>query len=382
MTAIDQLRLAALIRLQVLCETLVLLLTPIDGYTELKVSLDKAIKKIKEARAINEASIKDKAVLKQDALSAMVVIVTHFLQIAQLKAHSVGAADLIAALNFPKTYLKKADDSVVGVRAEEIKNIIKANLTILTNILPADITSMEEAIAYYNILESAPKDAIDYRKVKGTDPIPNLLNLAEIPRDYIGKIFYSSLTDYVDQYEKAIKIGKPVNRRHISSIISFVEAETGVPMQKVKTTFTLGDKEHIKISTSRGYARFTALPEGNYTLSAEFEGYTPILKNNVAISDNQILKLTFKLQKIVLTNSLSVLVCDKETSTPLKEAKLYIPSIAFSTLTNADGIAQKPNLLPATYQAVLTMPGFRDIDFTFTIDAQQKLNLEFLMEKL
>ena len=241
---------------------------------------------------------------------------------------------------------------------------------------------MEEAIAYYNILESAPKDAIDYRKVKGTDPIPNLLKQAEIPRDYIGKIFYSSLTDYVDQYEKAIKIGQPVSQRHISAIITFLEAETGVPMQKVKATFTMGDKQHEKLSTKKGNARFTALPEGNYTLAAEYEGYTPILKNNVAISDNQKLKLTFKLQKINLTNSLSVLVCAKETSAPLKEAKLSIPSIAFSTLTNENGIAQKPNLPPATYQALLTLPGYRDIDFTFTLNAQQTLKLEFMMEKL
>ena len=382
MTALNELRLAALIRLQQLCDTLVLLLTPIEGYSDLKIALDKAIKKIKNARAINQASIKDKAQLKKDALSAMVTIVTHFLQIAQIKAFNAGTTNLMAALNFSKNYLNRADDNEANVRAEEIKNIIKGNLSVLTNILPADITEMEEAIAYYILFESAPKDAIDYRKVKGTDPIPNLLRKAEIPRDYIGKIFYSSLPEYADQYEKAIKVGKPTKKRHVSAIIKYLDAETGVVMRKVKTTFALGKKKHTKLSTRKGTARFTALPKGNYSLTSEHKGYLPVLKNNVAIADKHILKLTITLQKIVLQSFLQVKVSEKETASPLHDVKLLIPEIGLSIPTNENGIAQKPNLPPATYQALLTLPGYRDIDFTFTINAQQTLKLEFMMEKL
>ena len=312
----------------------------------------------------------------------MIIIVTHFWQIAQIKAHSVNATDLIAALNLPKTYLKKADDDVVGVRAEEIKNIIKNNLTILTNILPADITEMEEAIAYYALLEPAPKDAIDYRKVKGTDPIPDLLDKAEIPRDYLGKIFHTSLPEYIVQYEKAIKIGQPANQRHISAIITYFDAETGTPMRNVIATFTHSDEVYTKKSTKKGNARFTSLPTGNYSLTSQIKNYTPVTKNNIAINDNHKLKLNIKLQKIVPTATLHLLVGDKETAAPLNQVKLLIPSIGITLFTNENGTIQKSDIPPATYQALLSQPGYKNIDFTFTLDPHKTLDLEFLMEKL
>jgi hypothetical protein len=382
MTAKDALRLAALIRLKTLCASLSALLTPIDGYLTLKSSLDNIIEKIKKSRAISKANIKDKAKLKKQVRLAMEDTILHYLHIAQVKALNVSNQELITALNFTKSYLKRAKDDVVNVRAEEIKKIIAFNLTILSNILPSDITLMELAIKSYVDLAASPKAAINYRKTKGTDSIPLLLNQAEIPRDYIGKIFESNLPEYFSQYKTAIKVGNIIGVRHISAIISFLDAETGTPMHKVKTTFNRGGKEYTKLSTVRGFARFMSLPEGNYTLAAECKGYTPLLKNNIAISNNKIVRINCKLHKIILTNSLTIKVCDKETSIPLKDVSLLIPAIAISILTDENGIANKTNLPTTTLQALLTLPGYSDIDFTIIIGATQSINLEFLMEKL
>ena len=130
MTTKDQLRLSALIRLQILCESVSALLTPIEGYTALKTALDKAIKMITNARAINEASIKDKAQIKVNARFSMVALMTKYIGRALVKANDVQDTTLLESLTFPKNYLSAADDNEVAVRADEIKLTIRFSLRI------------------------------------------------------------------------------------------------------------------------------------------------------------------------------------------------------------------------------------------------------------
>jgi len=380
MKTIYDLRLAALIRLQILCESISALLTPIEGYTALKTALDKAIKKVTDARAINEASIKDKAQIKVQARFSMVALVTKYLGRALVKANDVHDTTLLESLTFPKNYLSAADDNIVAVRADEIKTIIKDNLTILTNILIADIVLMDNAIALYNDLESAPKDAINHRKTEGTDPIPQYLSEAEIPRDFIGKIFLSDLPEYADAYNKAIKVGKSVSVRHISAIIKYTDAETAVVLRNVQATFISGDNVYVKTSTRRGFTRFHSLGNGNYSLTSELRNYQSDIKNNIAIEDSHILKLTIPLQKIVLTGTLEVNVKDSNGNV-LPNVKLTIANTTWNLLTNDLGIATKKDVPPAVYQGLLSLEDYKSVDFTFTMDAKRTLSLQFVMEK-
>ena len=380
MTSIQELRLDALIRLQILCVALDSDLNPLEGYIALKASLDSIIGKIINARAINEQDIKDKAIIKEQARLYMEDLVYSYVQRAVVKAHDAADVDLEVKLTHPKTYLTAADSPTSKVRAEELKKIMNDNLSILTNIEPADITKMEAAIKAYDDLLYAPKNARDFRKVKGTDPIPGLLNEADVPKTHIGNLFHSYLPDQASLYEQAVKVGTPSGTRHKSIIITYIDAETGARLRSIRATLSFGIDIYSKLSTKKGTARFLSLPEGNYTLTSENKKYTTDQRKNIAITDKNCVNLEVILMKLSPTGTLQLYIFDANTQNPLPEVHTAIPQLSFNGLTNAEGKLLKKNIPPGTYHVLLSKEGYIKTDFTFTVIGSETHTLQFDME--
>lgn len=297
MKSTEELRFDALIRARDFCILNNIALSAITEYAALKALLDSCIANIISARAINMADISNFAVAKSIAMNTMVDAVFKFMLRGAVKAAEINNADLEHLLNHPITYFQIHDAATVGVRCTEIKNIINTNIGVLTNIEPADVLAMEAAIAAFELLLNAPKEAIDNRKALGTARIKELLDISDAPRNNIGKVIYSYLPILVNGWVKAITVGISSSVRHTSIVIKFTDEMTGVVLKNVKCTFNNELETIVKMSTKRGYARVFSLLTGNWSAKCEHPVYTTQTIVNIGVDDLHIARYAVVLKK-------------------------------------------------------------------------------------
>jgi hypothetical protein len=297
MKTTEELRFAALLRGRDLCKENNTLLSTIAEYPPLKILLDAGIIKIETARAINMASITSYSAAKQQTQNYMVDMVYMYQLRGAVKAHELNQFELEDSLSHPKRYITNDDDAAIGVKAEEIKNILKDNMADLTNIKDEDITLMENAIQAYNDILAAPKEAIDKRKAYGTDRINNLLNETDVIKDNIGKFIHSYFADLVPGWDQAIKVGKSSGVRHTSITIQFTVAGTELKLKNVKCTITNGSETFTAKSSALGWVRFYSLITDKWTATCELESFETYTLSDIETDDYHVERHNVPLQK-------------------------------------------------------------------------------------
>jgi hypothetical protein len=181
--------------------------------------------------------------------------------------------------------------------AEEMKNIMKKNLALLTNITPANIAEMDNEIAAYVNIIQKPKTAIKNRKSRGTDPIPRLLNSADIPKKNIGRLVQSYLPDLLDEWDAFARIGRSTSIRHTSIAIQCTEISTGIRLKNVRVTITNDMDTLTKHTTRKGWVRFNSLENGIYSVTTEYHDYITDIRTNIGIIKDKMVRLDIKLKK-------------------------------------------------------------------------------------
>ena len=300
MNTYNKLRLSSLHRIQDLCIANATALTAVTDYPPLKVSFDSGVTKIEIARAINEQNISNFATVK-DANSLIMVETTYkYMLRGAFKASELHLPGLEKLLNIKKSKITSLDDDAIAVKCTEIKEILNTNIATLTNILPADITSIDDAIKAYKLSINSPKEAIDNRSNYGTKAIDKLFNDVEPHKINMGRVFHSYLpADAASAFDLAAKIGKPSGRRHVSIIMKFRDADTGDPVINVTTTFTKGSLTEIKKSSKRGCIQIYSLEVGAWTATSVSEIYNTVVNTNISVGDKRTARITLKLQKKV-----------------------------------------------------------------------------------
>lgn len=293
----EEKRLDALIRGRDYCNTHAVALNAIDVYGQVRAKFDASIAKVIAARKINMSDISNFAVTKAQAQSTMVEEVYKFMMRGAIKASEIGDSSLEYLLEHPITYFHINDAATIGVRCTEIKNILKNNMATLTNIKLADVTTMEEAISAFDLSIDSPKEAIDNRKANGTGPMTETLNDSNIPKNNMGKIFYSYLPALSDGWDQAIKVGRASSVRHISVVIKFTDELTGVVLKNVKCTFNNEITTVVKTSTKRGYVRVFSLLTGTWSAKCEHKIYTTHLIENIGVEDKRIARYEVVMKK-------------------------------------------------------------------------------------
>jgi hypothetical protein len=297
MKSVAELRLAALIRGRDYCKENEEDLNTVAEYAPLKLLFDAAILKVEIARSINMEDITMYAVVKLQKQIYMVDLVYMYELRGAMKANSLNKPELELSLSHPRTYISHNDDASVAVKAEEIKNILKNNKAVLTNIKDEDIDLMEEAILAYNDYLSAPREAIDHRKAFGTEIITDLENEADIPKNNMGKLIHSYFPNLAEGWDQAIRVGKSTGVRHTSIIAKCTDAETGVVLGKVKATISKGDVTLVKYSSALGYIRVYSLEAGNWTMVCEDPVYNTKTLENIGVDDHHIFRTNLVFQK-------------------------------------------------------------------------------------
>ena len=83
----------------------------------------------------------------------------------------------------------------------------------------------------------------------------------------------------------------------MSIVVRYLDSVTGVNLRNVNVTLTKGDVTLVKKSTILGYVRAYSMEEGNWKITAQYEGYEDDVRNNIGISENKIVRLEVKLVK-------------------------------------------------------------------------------------
>ena len=272
-------------------------LITVDEYAAEKSSFDDKVKAVKiadEKQASDTTVITDDKALKKQK---MVETVYKYELRGNIKAHQLGSTELELSLDKPESYVNAKDGNTAWTRAKDLKNIMKGNIDVLTNLTDANITEMEVAIDAYEGIMNVNKEAVSEKKATATDVITPLLDEADVPKGQIEKIVASYFPTYLEDWMVQTKVGKAAGIKHLNLVVKYFDSETNVVLAKVKTTAMIGDKKLIKYSTKKGYSRYKGMEHGNADVVSELAGYVTDTKTNVGISD-EVVKMEIKMKKL------------------------------------------------------------------------------------
>ena len=279
---------ATYLRILDLCNENHTFLLTLDEYPFLKLELDNGILKVNAAKLINESNTKQFASMKDVYQKIMVDSVFELQRKGRLKARQIPDIELYKTLKRPISYMTQHDDDTVKVKAIEIKNIVKAKLSVLTNIQPSEVTAAETNITNYENYIQSPAEAIKARSTLGTNLIPILLKEMEPTREDFRDLFHIYLPDKAAQFDEAAKIGKPIGTRRLSIFIRFVLGPEKVPIRNILCTAVSGSTSHSKKSTKKGLTQFYSLENATWHLTFESEKYNTILRDVITNSQKAI----------------------------------------------------------------------------------------------
>jgi hypothetical protein len=224
-------------------------------------------------------------------------VITKFLHRACVQAHQLGLNQLEIAMMFPLSYITQAADKTALARAEDLRQLLKDNKGTLTVITDPDIDEIDLAITKLAEVINLPKTRIEEKKSKGTDQFLPIIHKLVVEVDMIGKLIKSYLPELVTGWVNTTKIGE-VMKRHTSIVVKFTDLETGVPVVKVKVTFTKGSLVVTKVSTKKGYVRVLSMEVGNWDMKAENSLYNIVTISNIGIDDGHIERREVKMVKV------------------------------------------------------------------------------------
>jgi hypothetical protein len=247
---------------------------------------------------------------------------------------------------------------------------------------------MKTVNADFKNLINLPKNEIKLKKSEGTDPIPGLLNDVDVIKENIGKLIAIYMPNLYNEWLTINKVGTPTGVRQTSFVAFFTDAETGVPLRKVKVTLNNGVENFIKYSTTKGYVRFFSLESDNYSMTAEHASFVTQQKSGIGIDDQHFERMDVKLQKIntsgdneTTTGILSLIAYDILTKEPMEGVLNSISSLKYSNTTDEDGEDYADGIKPGDYQGTLFFDGYKPLNYAFTIEAGKTTTLQLYMEK-
>ena len=80
------------------------------------------------------------------------------------------------------------------------------------------------------------------------------------------------------------------------------------------------------------------------------------------------------------TGILELLLLFKDSMEPAAGVSFVVSSLNISEISDAEGETYNDELVPGTYHGKLSLEGYKDIEFDFTIEAGKTCTLQFLME--
>ena len=219
-----------------------------------------------------------------------------------VQAHLLGENKMEGNLDFPVSYITKANDKSALARSTDLKVYMNDNMATLTEIKAADISDMEKVIAKFDAVMNLPGSDIKTRKSEGTDQISVCIAKLETDKALMGKLIHSYFESLEGNWNTESRIGQPKGMRHTSILYKFLDADTGGAVLKVKCALTKGQLSEVKYSSRLGWMRAYSLEPGSWNLTAENDMYQTVVTTNIKVDDEHIEKKTIILQKKTVTD--------------------------------------------------------------------------------
>ncbi|MEI8201591.1 MAG: hypothetical protein WCH34_01170 [Bacteroidota bacterium] len=340
-----------------------------DLFVALMTLLDLAL--LKESEDIREIA-KNKAITR----SAMITIMRPFVLAAIVQANQLHKFELENNLKNQLAALSKAESTRTFNIATDIKKLLQTNLSELTIITSANITTIGVGISAFEAIQNRPKQAIENKAAQTTAVIPDLLTQLTESKIRIGNLVEFGAPALLAEFKKAAKVGKPTGTRHLSLHIKFVFGMDKIPVKGIKCTIVSGDTTHTKKSTARGLTQFHSLANAPWQITGESKIYNTIVEE-VVTNDNKIVRLEIQLHKINPTGDLLIIPLNKNTGDPMPNLHLAIPSInrAFDAGQNTQIVGT--DIPVGNYEGTLSGTHIQDQNITFAITPETQTTITF-----
>ena len=202
------------------------------------------------------------------AKQKMAVVTIKYALRASVKAKKANNFDLYNKLNQSVSYLLFAPKTVAIARAEALRKLLSDNIILFPNILPANITEINNAIKAYDSVKDEPVTEIEYRSANGTDLLPKAFEDAfdaiDNMFDYIYSYFIETKSALVEEFALAKQIIS-TGIRH-TAIEGYVLIN-GQPEEGA--TVVLAGTKKAAITDMSGHFSIVKMRTGNYHLEAK-----------------------------------------------------------------------------------------------------------------
>ncbi len=227
-------------------------LAAVPDYLQLKVQFESLLDEITGGAAVQEQSSGVTRELVAGCRLKMAETVHLYCMRGSVKAGIAGDTLLAIQLKKPVSYFNQCPKAIAVERAENMVQLMKEQVVVLTTIGPADIQQMEDAIAAFKEVMDKPVINRQHRKSQGTDALPGLFEGADRLREQklmlVKSFFYDTKPELVDELvlaQQMIQTGK----RHTRVVFTIKDSGSGEVMKDVAVTDVRSGKQYTSDET-------------------------------------------------------------------------------------------------------------------------------------
>lgn len=159
------------------------------------------------------------------------------------------------------------------------------------------------------------------------------------------------------------------------------DSHTGLPIEGVRVIVT-GDAYPARITDSSGFYEFQSLPNGNYQLQFEKEGFQPLRRSaSIREGDDVIVDATMEAEGPKL-GGFQADVRDSETGEAIARALVQVPQLQTTFSATADGKILVKGLGEGPTTVVVEAPGYETGEFAVSITPEKVVEQKFTLKKL
>lgn len=266
--------------------------------------------------------------------------------------------DLAKATDVERAYFLNCSNKVCIERARNLLGFVKDNSTLLTELTPANITSMVDSLKDFDDINNMPKSVIKAKKAEGTDVLKTLFAELDVIKHLVRKHIRAYNSNLLDLWVKENKIGKSATARPISLNLHVTDSVGGVNLRNAVCTITNGTKTLGGKTTSKGFKKYYGLDSGLWNITVTMKNYETFKQKEVAIGANKTLNMEVKIKKNTLPDALEggckVTVFNVANGNKLKDISLYFCSIDKTFVTDMLGFINVSGLAVGAYACILS----------------------------
>jgi hypothetical protein len=156
------------------------------------VNLKDAITEIAVAEGVQDMNIEGITEEAKKKKKTMADVVITFARKGLAMARKTKNKDMEEKVDYRVSYISRAPKADSLSRAKDIKLVLGSNSGVFSNIKPADLTMMDDAIKAYELAANNPKLALEHKKTEGTKALEEPYKKGNDSCDNIFDLFYGN----------------------------------------------------------------------------------------------------------------------------------------------------------------------------------------------